>query len=112
MVPERRGICLNEANLDFIRLAAYPALDAEAIGDIRLALNQGQPQGDSRFIDSIERVTGQRRGAGRESRLPRSQSRKRSCRWKSEPLFPDCPGLSVICSVASHRCRPPHFPPP
>src|SRR5574338_807382 len=47
------------------RLAAYwalfrAALDSEAIGDIRLALNQGLPLGDSRFIDSIERAMGQR----------------------------------------------------
>ena len=38
-----------------------PELESEAIGDIRMALDQGQPLGDSRFIDSIERATGQRR---------------------------------------------------
>jgi len=48
------------------RLAAYralfrPELESEAIGDIRMALDQGQPLGDSRFIDSIERATGQSR---------------------------------------------------
>ena len=48
------------------RLEAYRALfrtelDAEAISDIRLALNQGQALGGSRFIDEIERATGQRR---------------------------------------------------
>ena len=48
------------------RLAAYRALfrselDTEAISDIRMALNQGQPLGNARFIDSIERITGQRR---------------------------------------------------
>ncbi len=48
------------------RLAVYrdlfrSELDTEAISDIRIALNQGQPLGNSRFIDSIERVTGQRR---------------------------------------------------
>ena len=48
------------------RRAVYRAffrseLDAEAIGDIRLALTQGQPLGNSRFIDDIERATGQRR---------------------------------------------------
>jgi len=36
-------------------------LDAEAIGDVRMALDQGQPLGDSQFVDSIERATGQRR---------------------------------------------------
>ena len=48
------------------RFAAYRALfrselDNEAISDIRMALNQGQPLGNARFIDSIERITGQRR---------------------------------------------------
>lgn len=48
------------------RLANYRALfraelDGEAISDIRLALNQGQPLGDARFIDHIERAAGQRR---------------------------------------------------
>ena len=47
------------------RLAAYralfrPQLDEEAIADIRLALNQGQPLGKGRFLDTIERMTGQR----------------------------------------------------
>jgi putative transposase len=47
------------------RLAAYRALfrselDDEAIGDIRLALNQAQPLGSSRFLSRIEQVTGQR----------------------------------------------------
>lgn len=36
-------------------------LDAEAIGDVRMALDQGQPIGDSRFDDSIERASWQRR---------------------------------------------------
>jgi putative transposase len=47
------------------RLAVYralfrPQLDEEAIADIRLALNQGQPLGKGRFLDAIERMTGQR----------------------------------------------------
>ena len=46
-------------------------LEAEAIDDIRLALNQGQPLGNPRFIDSIERTTGMRR----EPR-PRGRPRK------------------------------------
>lgn len=50
------------------RLRAYRALfraqlDRSAIDDIRLALNQNQPLGNSRFCDKIERVTGQRREA-------------------------------------------------
>lgn len=58
------------------RLTAYRGLfrselDDEAIGDIRLALNQGQPLGNSRFLDRIERVTGQRCEA-----RPRGRPRK------------------------------------
>ncbi len=58
------------------RLADYralfrPELDAEAISDIRMALDQGQPLGNAWFIDAIERVTGQRR----ETR-PRGRPRK------------------------------------
>jgi len=59
------------------RLEAYRALfrselDADAIGDIRTALEQGQPLGNSRFLDSVERATGQRREA-----KPRGRPRKR-----------------------------------
>lgn len=48
------------------RLVRYRALfrselDAEAIADIRLALNQNQPLGDSRFYSEIEAATGIRR---------------------------------------------------
>ena len=58
------------------RLAVYRALfrselDTEAISDIRIALNQGQPLGNSRFIDSIKRVTGQHRKIN-----PRGRPRK------------------------------------
>ncbi|MCX7150759.1 MAG: hypothetical protein NTY05_15405, partial [Rhodocyclales bacterium] len=59
-----------------LRLVAYrslfrPELDADAIGDIRMALDQGQPLGDSRFLASIERATGQRREV-----RPRGRPRK------------------------------------
>jgi putative transposase len=58
------------------RLLAYralfrPQLDAEAIGDIRLALDQGQPLGSARFLAQIEQATGQRREA-----KPRGRPRK------------------------------------
>jgi putative transposase len=58
------------------RLAAYralfrPELDGDAISDIRMALDQGQPLGDSRFLASIELATGQRREA-----RPRGRPRK------------------------------------
>jgi putative transposase len=38
-------------------------LDHDAIRDIRLALNQSQPLGNSRFYAKIEAMTGQRREA-------------------------------------------------
>jgi len=62
------------------RQSAYRALfrtelDAEAISDIRMALNQGQPLGGSRFVDSIELATGRRcevrpRGRPRKQEAP------------------------------------------
>ena len=50
------------------RQTAYRALfrselDAAAIDDIRLALNQNQPLGNSRFYAQIERKLGERREA-------------------------------------------------
>ncbi len=53
---------------DKARQAAYRALfrahlDGAAIADIRLALNQNQPLGNSRFYAKIERTTGMRREA-------------------------------------------------
>ena len=59
-----------------MRLAAYralfrPELDDDAIGDIRMALDQGQALGDSRFLADIERATGERREA-----RPRGRPRK------------------------------------
>ncbi len=51
---------------DKTRQAAYRSLfraelDNEAISDIRLALRQNQPLGNSRFYAKIEAMTGQRR---------------------------------------------------
>lgn len=61
---------------DASRQAAYRALfrselDREAISQIRLALNQCQPLGDSQFLDRIEQMTGVRREA-----RPRGRPRK------------------------------------
>jgi putative transposase len=58
------------------RQAAYHALfrhelDGNTIADIRLALAQGQPLGNGRFLDTIERMTGQRRET-----KPRGRPRK------------------------------------
>lgn len=62
---------------DTERQAAYrdlfrAQLDDKAIDDIRLALNQSQPLGDSRFYAKIETTTGQRREARPRGR-PRVQ---------------------------------------
>jgi hypothetical protein len=76
------------------RLANYRALfrpepHAEAISDIRRALDQGQPLGDARFIDSIERATGQRREVRPRGRPQcfKKCGRKTMCRSKYEPGF-------------------------
>ncbi len=50
-------------------------LDREAVADIRLALEQGQPLGKGRFLDQIERMIGRRcevrpRGRPRKMALP------------------------------------------
>jgi putative transposase len=60
--PLYTGIAMDDEE----RRASYRALfrhqlDAEAIADIRLALSQNQPLGNARFMDTIERMTGQRR---------------------------------------------------
>jgi putative transposase len=47
-------------------------LSDKTITDIRLALNQTQPLGNSRFFDAIEQATGQRREA-----KPRGRPRKK-----------------------------------
>jgi putative transposase len=62
---------------DTERQAAYRdlfrvQLDSSAIDDIRLALNQNQPLGNSRFYAKIEAMTGQRREAKPRGR-PRVQ---------------------------------------
>jgi putative transposase len=61
---------------DTERLTAYRALfrsqlDDDPIDDIRQTLQQGQPLGNSRFLDQIERMTGERREA-----KPRGRPRK------------------------------------
>ena len=70
--PVFTGLGVDDAN----RQEAYRAffrtqLDTAAITDIRLALNQGQPFGNARFLDTIERMTGQRREV-----RPRGRPRK------------------------------------
>jgi putative transposase len=53
-------------------------IDNDPINDIRLALQQSQPLGDSRFADTIERMTGQRRevrARGRPRKVEPEQGR-------------------------------------
>lgn len=74
LTPHEEYIALGR--IDAERQAAYralfrPELDDEAISDIRRALDQSQPLGDSRFLDRIEQATGQRREA-----RPRGRPRK------------------------------------
>jgi putative transposase len=52
------------------------ALDAEAVADIRRAVNQSQPLGNSRFYATISRTTGVRREPkprGRPTTVRRSE---------------------------------------
>jgi len=70
---------------DKSRQAAYrrlfrAELDIEAIDDIRLAFNQNQPLGDSRFYAKVEAMTGQRREP-----KPRGRPRKQ----RDEPSAAD-----------------------
>ncbi|APW47933.1 transposase [Rhodoferax antarcticus] len=63
---------------DATRQAAYrelfnQVLPDTTIGDIRLALNQTQPLGSSRFFDAIELATGQRREAKPRGRPRRTE---------------------------------------
>ena len=56
-------------------------LDHEAVADIRLALEQGQPLGKGRFLDQIERMIGRRcevrpRGRPRKMALPDEMQQK------------------------------------
>ncbi len=64
------------------RQAAYRALfrselNKEALADIRLALNQGQPLGKGRFLDQIEQMVGRRcevRPRGRPRKIERADA--------------------------------------
>ena len=82
------GLGKNEGEgLPAYRALIRPERESEAIGDIRMALDQGQPLGDSRFIDSIERATGQRRE-------PRPRGRPRKGEAEVDGLQ-EQPGLDV-----------------
>lgn len=74
------------------RLSAYRALfraqlDNEAIDDIRLALNQNQPLGNSRFLTKIEAMTGQRREAKPRGR-PHAQQETSQVTEKDQGKLP------------------------
>ncbi len=71
-----------------VRRTAYRALfrselDHEALGDIRLALNQGQPLGKARFLDQVERMVGRRCEA-----KPRGRPRKSEMRDEPAAMQP------------------------
>ena len=66
LTPHSLYLAIGRGDID--RQAAYrdlfrAQLDTKAIDDIRLALNQNQPLGNSRFYARIEAMTGQRREA-------------------------------------------------
>lgn len=68
------------------------ALEEEAIADIRLALNQGQPLGSERFLSRVAKATGGRR----ESR-PRGRPRKiEGGRMATKQCDPRCESGGVV----------------
>ena len=74
LTPHEVYLSLDQHELE--RQSAYRALfrsdlEQEAVADIRLALNQGQPLGKGRFLDAIEKMAGQRREV-----KPRGRPRK------------------------------------
>lgn len=81
LTPHEVYLALDSNEAD--RLTAYralfrPELGEEAIADIRLALSQGQPLGKGRFLDTIEKMTGQRREVrprGRPRKNPPGENR-------------------------------------
>jgi putative transposase len=80
LTPHPLYLALGHEDRD--RQSAYRSLfradlDGVAIADIRLALNQGQPVGDSRFHERIEQMTGIRREARPRGR-PRGDTARRT----------------------------------
>ena len=78
LVPHEVYLALDasvEARLASYRGLFLPGLDDAAISGVRLAMRQNQPLGDNRFLDTVARMTGQRRVArprGRPSRASES----------------------------------------
>ena len=62
----------DESRRENYRALFRSQINTTAIADIRLALGQSQPLGNSRFIDTIEQMTGQRREA-----KPRGRPRRK-----------------------------------
>jgi len=76
--PVYAGLGRDDAGrLTAFRALFRPELESEAIGEIRIALSQGQHRRGPRFIDSIERATEQspRTSTAWASTEGRSQSR-------------------------------------
>ena len=51
-------------------------LDAELIGEIRIAMGQGQPLGNACFLDRIEKAMGYRREARPRGRPKKSRAQE------------------------------------
>ena len=66
------------------RALVRPELDDDAISDIRMALNQGQPLADSRFLADTGKPAGQRRE-------PMRRGRPRKPAWGPVGIGPQLP---------------------
>ena len=62
------------------------SLDQADIDDIRLALNQNQPLGNSRFMSKFDLMTGERREARPRGRPRKDAADAGSARGKQSPL--------------------------
>ena len=88
---------------DSVRQAAYRALfraelDADAIDDIRLALNQNQALGSNRFHTKIEKKLGERRAA-----RPRGRPSVATLGW-GRMLQQSCRDRGDYCLENNRRC--------
>ena len=69
----------NEARQAAYRSLFRTELNDEAVSDIRLALNQSQPLGNSQFYAKIEKITGQCRAP-----RPRGRPPEKKCESEQE----------------------------
>ena len=66
----------DNARCDLYRDLFRTALDEQPLADLRLALNQDQPVGNSRFYAQIEAMTGQRRELRKRGRPRKSKEKE------------------------------------